>query len=291
MAQRYFDKFPIITYSNTQVVDITRRTTLLEKTIQNPYVFYPYEISENERADQFSARYYEDQYRSWIVYFSNKIVDPYYEWYLSDNEFYDFIVKKYGDYYTAETRIKYYKNNWVGKDDITVSSYNALVPSMIKYWEPKTGASNKITGYTRKQIDWTLNTNKILAYTVSNTNFIQDEVCTIHFDNYHIGKGQVLSTANNYVYLRHVSGNFIDGGDVQISNNISYVYGHDSKVNTYFTDIVCTANNIPDEEIIYWDPVTYLEYETDKNEFNKTIRVLDSDLKQVIADNLRDLLK
>ena len=298
MAQRYFDKFPTITYSNTEVVDITRRTAMLEKTVQNPYVFYPYEISENERADQLSARYYEDQYRSWIFYVSNKIVDPYYEWYLSNDEFYNFIVKKYGDYYTAETRVKYYKNNWIGQDDILISSYNALVPSMIKYWEPKVGAFNKITGYTRKQVDWTINTNKILSYTVSNTSFIKDEICTIFFDNYHSGKGQVLSyvqdtanTANSVVYLQHVSGDYITSPNAQISNNVSYVYGHDSHVNTYFTNVVSVANNISDEETIYWSPVTYLEYETDKNEFNKTIRILDSDLKQVIADNLRDLLK
>ena len=298
MAQKYFDKFPIVTYSNTEVVDLTRRTAMLDKIIQNPYVFYPYEISENERPDQLSARYYDDQYRSWIFYISNKIVDPYYEWYMSNDEFYNFIVKKYGNYYTAETRIKYYKNNWVGKEDISVNSYDALPAGEIKYWEPKIGASNKITGYYRKQNEWTINTNKILAYTVSNTSFVNDEVCTIYFDQYHSGKGQVVSyvvdtanTANSVVYLHHVSGDYYLSNTVQISNNVSYIYGHDSQVNTFFTNVICTANNIPDDEVIYWDPVTYVEYETDKNEFNKTIRVLDSDYKQIIADNLKDLLK
>ena len=179
--------------------------------------------------------------------------------------------------------------NWVGQDDISVGAYNSLAPNTIKYWEPKLGASNKITGYSRKQVDWTVNTNKILAYNVTNTNFITDEVCTIFFDNYHSGKGQVVSTANNIVYLHHVSGNYITSDTTQIVNAVSYIYGHDSHVNTYFTGVMCTANNIPDEEVVYWEPVTYLEYETDKNEFNKTIRILDSDFKQVIADNLKDL--
>ena len=238
MAQRYFDKFPTISYSNTTVVDITKRTAMLERSIQNPYIFYPYEITDNERADQLSARYYEDQYRSWIFYFSNKIVDPYYEWYMSNDEFYNFIVKKYGDYYTAETRIKYYKNNWVGQDDISVGAYESLAPNTIKYWEPKLGASNKITGYSRKQIDWTVNTNKISAYNFSNTNinFVTDEICTIFFDKYHSGKGQVLSTANNIVYLQHLSGY---SSDNTLIITDSYLYGHDSKVNTHFTDVVC----------------------------------------------------
>ena len=279
MGQRYFENFPTITYSNTEVVDLTRRTAMLEKVIQNPYVFYPYEISENERADQLSARYYEDQYRSWIFYISNKIVDPYYEWYMSNDEFTNFIIKKYGDYYTAESRIKYYKNNWVGQEDISVSAFDSLPASLLKYWEPKIGSANKIAGYSRKQVEWTLNTNKILAYTVSNTQFTIDEVCTIYFDAYHSGKGQVLSyvqdtanTANSVVYLQHVSGDYYLSNTVQISNNVSYIYGHDSQVNTYFTGVICTANNISDEESVYWSPVTYIDYETDKNEFNKTIR-------------------
>ena len=123
--------------------------------------------------------------------------------------------------------------------------------------------------------------------------------CILYFfDKYNLGKGQVLSyvkdsanTANSIVYLQHVSGTYFPSGTVQISNNVSYIYGHDSNVNTYFTNVISTANNISNEETVYWEPVTYLEYETDKNEFNKTIRVLDSDLKQIVSDNLRDLLK
>ena len=72
MAEKYFEKFPVITYSNNQVVDITKRVALLERVSSNPYVFYPYEITSNERADQLSTRYYGDAYRSWIFYISNK---------------------------------------------------------------------------------------------------------------------------------------------------------------------------------------------------------------------------
>jgi hypothetical protein len=61
-------------------------------------------------------------------------------------------------------------------------------------------------------------------------------------------------------------------------------------VNTVFTTSTVVSSNIPAEEEIYWRPVTYLQYEEDKNEFNKTIRILDSRLKQVAVDNLTDLL-
>ena len=294
----YFRSFPFISYANNVCINITARTKLLETVKANPSLYYPLDINDGSRADQVAQTQYNDPYKSWILYYSNEIIDPYYEWYMSNDEFTNFIVKKYGDYYTAESRIKFYKNNWVGQEDISVSAFDSLPASLLKYWEPKIGSANKIAGYSRKQVEWTLNTNKILAYTVSNTQFTIDEVCTIYFDAYHSGKGQVLSyvqdtanTANSVVYLQHVSGDYYLSNTVQISNNVSYIYGHDSQVNTYFTGVICTANNISDEESVYWSPVTYIDYETDKNEFNKTIRVLDSDYKQIIVDNLKDLLK
>lgn len=298
MPDKYFSAFPIVTYSNTEVVDITVRTTMLDKVITNPYVFYPYEIDSNERADQLSARYYEDQFKSWILYLSNKITDPYYEWYMNENEFVEFITKKYGTYYSAQSKTKYYKNNWENDGDITVSRYDSLTAGQQNYYEPLIGTSNKVIGYARKKIDWKTNTNKVVSYTVSNTNFIKDEICTVYFDQYNSGQGQVVSvvtdtsnTANSLVYLQHMSGSYYLSNTVQISNNISYVYGHESNVNTLFTGVLSSANNLSDEEENYWVPVTYLEYETARNEYNKTINVLDSNLKDTMVDNLKDLLR
>lgn len=298
MAEKYFEKFPTVTYSNTEAVDITRRVAALERVVSNPYVFYPYEITSEERADQLSYRYYNDAFRSWIFYLTNKITDPYYEWYLSENQFAEFVVKKYGSFYDAETKIKYYKNNWENDDNLSVSAYNALTTEMQNYWEPSYGSGNRIDFYTRKQIDWKTNTNKIIRYKVSNTSFIVDEICDVFFNNYASGKGQVLcintdeaNTANSEVYLQHVSGNFYTTNTITITANVSYIYGTESKVNTFFTSVFAVSNNLSEEVANYWTPVTYLEYETEKNEFNKTVNVLDSRFKQTIADNLQDLLR
>jgi hypothetical protein len=144
--------------------------------------------------------------------------------------------------------------------------------------------------YKRKQIDWKTNTNKIVQYTVSNTSFIKDEICYINFSNENYGRGQVLSVSNNKVSICHVSGVYKNSATVSITSN-SYIYGSESSVNTVFTSSNVVSSNIPVEEEAYWKAVTYLEFEEDKNEFNKTIRVLDNRLKQVAVDNLTDLLK
>lgn len=297
MPQKYFDKFPIVNYSNNNVVDITRRTVLLERVSTDPLVFYPYEISSDERADQLSHRYYEDPYRSWILYLSNKIVDPYHEWYLSNDEFEEFVVKKYGSYVNAVEKIKYYRNNWENVEDIDSDFWNALPKTLQNYWEPKIGVNNRITGYKRKQIDWKTTTNKIVSYTTNNANYIVDEIVDIVFDTYNKGRGQVLTiksdsanTANTTVYLQHMSGSFITDANVGITAS-SYLYGRESTVNSIFTAVSSCANNLSEEELSYWKPVSYWEHENEKNEFNKTVRVLDSNFKQTISDNLRDLLR
>lgn len=290
MPSRYFDKFPKITYSNNEVVDITKRTALLNKASSNPYIFYPYEIDSNERADQLSYRYYDDPFKSWILYLSNKITDPYYEWYMHDNEFIDFLTKKYGSYYDAQTKILYYVNDWENSDEIDISTYNALTTGMKNYWKPDSSNNGRIISYSRKQVDWKTNTNKIIEYTVNNSNnFIMNEICYIHLDQLSSGKGQISSITGNKIYLQHVSGDFYTSETITISGN-SHIIGSESNSNTVITNLQAVANNIAEEEIVYWKPITGLDYEMQKNEFNKSVRVIDSNFKQVMVDNLTELM-
>lgn len=290
MTSRYFEKFPTITYSNNVVVDITKRVTLLDKVSRNPYVFYPFTIESQERADQLSYRYYNDPEKSWILYLGNKITDPYYEWYLSEDEINELAVKKYGSFYSAQNKIKYYRNDWENKEPITRSEYNALTASQKKYWNPNYGGGSFIINYVRKETDWISTTNKIISYTVSNTNFVIDEICNIRLAGDNIGKGQVIATTNNHVYLHHVYGSFFTSDQISISNT-SYIYGTESNCNAVVTAVTALANNISEEELVYWKPITYYEYEVEKNEYNKSIRVIDKAQSQKVVDELKKLMR
>ena len=64
---RYFENFPTIEYANTQVVDITKRVAVMDSVLGQPYAFHTYEIAQFERPDQFSNRYYNDSFKSWIL--------------------------------------------------------------------------------------------------------------------------------------------------------------------------------------------------------------------------------
>lgn len=290
MADKYFDKFPLITYSNNTVVDITKRVALLDRVSRNPYTFYPFTIESQERADQLSNRYYKDTFKSWLIYLSNDIVDPYYEWYLSEDEMQEFVSKKYGSLYSAQNKIKLYRNNWENVEPISRSEYNALTAVQKKYWTPNYGTGASIINYTRKETDWYTTTNKIVSYAVSNTSFIKDEICNIRLSGEYIGKGQVVSTSNSYVYLQHVYGSFFTSDEVVLSGS-SYIYGTESNCNTVVTSVTAIANNLHEEELVYWKPITYYEYEVEKNEYNKSVRLLDSRNAITAVNDLRNLLR
>ena len=97
MATNYFDNFPKVYYSNTICRDLSRRVSIDNNTdIQGSLdVFYPYEIKDYLRADHISEYYYNRSELDWLIYLTNKVVDPYYEWYLNDLQFQSFINEKY----------------------------------------------------------------------------------------------------------------------------------------------------------------------------------------------------
>jgi len=287
---RYFENLPQITYANAQVVDITARAVLLERVSNNPLVFYPYDLSVFERPDQLAYRYYDDPYKSWMIYISNKIVDPYYEWYMSDNEFTDFLITKYGNVESCYDKIVYYRNNWAESDvKLSPAAYKALTANLIEYWEPVYTSGNTISSYARKKTDWTINTNKIVKYTVSNSQFTNNEIVNVQFSPTNKGTGQICYTNASTIFVYHTTGVTVSNSTVTITAN-SYIYGRESKVNTAFSNSVAVVSNLAPEEEVYWKAVSIYDYETERNEYNKSVRLIDNRLSQQVVNELKNLM-
>jgi len=95
MATKYFENFPIINYEGKRVRDITRRSSFVRAVSNNPYVYYPYTVKENERAEDIALDYYGSVEYVWLIYMANNIIDPYYEWPMDTQTFNDYLVSKY----------------------------------------------------------------------------------------------------------------------------------------------------------------------------------------------------
>lgn len=289
MAEKYFERFPIILYNGAPVRNITERAVVLNSVYNSPVFYYSYDIQQSEQPDEIADRYYQDEYMGWILHLTNKVVDPYYDWYLDQATFDDFIIKKYGSLSNATSKIKHYRNNWYADENmISETIFQSLYPTIKRFYEPVYGDilfSTTPLGYKRKQIDWKLTTNSIVQYATNGSSFITDEIVDVYNNTTIIGQGQVCGKSTLQLSIQHTSGNVTETG------SLHYVMGRESKNKILYTTAILVSNNILPFESNYWSPVYYYDYETEINEKNKSIQVLKKQYSGQIASELKALLK
>lgn len=295
MAEKYFIKFPRIEYGGMQAVNITARPQLLNSVRGNPFLFYPYEIKEGERPDQLAERYYSDPYMAWLVYLSNQIIDPYYDWNMSYSEFSAFIRKKYGSIETAQETIKFYRNNWADAEEITPERFAALSVEELKYWNEVTGVGGAIIAYERKKIDWVLNTNRTVHYKLSaaTTLTVGERVTITYESGAKAGSGTVISQSDStHVDVYHVAGYYypVDADTAATGITGATITGVSSAATAGITEYSVLGASLTGAEEVYWTPVYAYEWEEEKNSKNRSIKLLDSKFGQQTAQELKALL-
>ena len=292
MAETYFKNFNLINYANNVAVDLTERVVVINNLEKNPYLFYPTDITQGARPDQYANELYNDPYASWILYLTNDIVDPYYDWYLNDYQFNEFVGKKYGSVEKAQQKITYYNNNWVNQQPISQAAFESLPASQQKYWIPTYDNFGRIFEYQRQKIDWHASTNYVVSLDITgSSNFTYDEIVSIKYTDQSSGKAQVAYSNSSTVVIRHCLGDFFPRQEEDIIvSETSYVYGTESQSNCIITKCTFVANNIPSDEYSYWESVSYYDVEQAKNEGNKTIRILQPQYTPQFIRNTKQLL-
>ena len=292
MVDSYFKNFQRISYANSVALNITDRIKVLDSVAQNPYAFYPMDIQDGTRADQVANRVYGDPFRAWILYLGNQIIDPYYQWYLTPEQFNAYLLDKYSPLplATLQQQVQFYRNNWysTASPTLSVSAYDALDFQLRKFFEPNYNGSSSIINYQRKQADWVLSTNEVISYSANGAGFTNNEIVTVNYVDGPVttGNGQVAFSSNTNLTIQHVIGSPL-GGTISGS---SYVYGTQSGANVAFTAATLIANNIPAVEAPYWNAVATYDYENELNEYNKSILVLDPRFVGTAVFELKNLL-
>ena len=106
---KYFDLIPTIKYNingttsieYTTFTNIFIRQKLTQMAREKAFIYYPYVIEDGERPDTLAHEYYGDVKYTWVIFFANDIVDPFFEWPLSVKQMNDFLTKKYDSVATA----------------------------------------------------------------------------------------------------------------------------------------------------------------------------------------------
>jgi hypothetical protein len=293
MSERtqYFKKFPITVYNGQPVINILRRVDFNENVKNYLTSFYSYTLSTDDRIENIAFEYYDDVDLDWILYHANDIIDPRFDVPLSYGSFDEFINKKYGSKRRALREVLYYKNNYEGDDQIlSVGGYNSLSANIKKYYSPVNNALG-IVGYERAKLDFIASTNKMLSLTLNdiNGNFIKDEVIFKNNDTTNIAQICFISfnaIDEQVTTIQHVQGNFLSNTNYTITGETS-----GATANVVASEVKLLFNTIPEDEQVFYKPITVFEHEEKLNEQKRNIYLIDNGYKDALNKQLTDIMK
>jgi hypothetical protein len=284
MAGKYFTNFPLDVYSNSVSTNILTKIGFQEKLNERFYVFHPYTIKEGDRPDTIAYLYYGDPMLDWIVLFSNNIVDPYYDWYMDTNTFRRFINDKYGSISNAQSKVKFYRSNYLTDFSVlSLLTYNNLSENKKKYWNPILSATGSVSGYERKREEIIHSTNMVKQLNITlqgNTPFSVDE------NAYQLSG--VSTTAIGGVKVANSSTLIVDSIQGTFANTTT-VKGSTSGANASVLSIVNLSTTIPSDELLYYEPVSFYDYENELNEKKKNIKLLDASYVPTVLQIFKEL--
>jgi len=91
-----FQKYPTVQYDGRILCNIAIRLDFINRIKNNVSLFQFINLSDNDRPEDIAQRYFGDSELFWIVLMLNDIVNPYYEWLLSEDRFNEYVEQKYG---------------------------------------------------------------------------------------------------------------------------------------------------------------------------------------------------
>lgn len=91
----YFKSFPTTLWDKKEMVDISRRATILNKVKGDPYGFVPYTVQDGDTIEMIAYHYYGDAELSWLILLANNIIDPYEDFFKEIGQLDQYIINKY----------------------------------------------------------------------------------------------------------------------------------------------------------------------------------------------------
>ena len=161
MAKTYFRFVPDFDYVSrlegqkniseyTRVKNLFKRAKVREDLFNDLSYFTKYKIVGNDRPDQVAFKVYGSQNYDWVVLLANNIVNFQSEWPMSQDSFYNYMIKKYG------TEVKFYEDHHYETKEVKDGLGRIVVRSglevpkdyTIKYYDTTKGSQLVATNIT-----------------------------------------------------------------------------------------------------------------------------------------------
>ena len=283
--KRFFERFPVIDYDGKPAINLMKRVDIASTVKEYYSRFYTYTIDKDDRIEHLAYNYYDDVNLDWLIYLVNDINDPYYGVVLSELDFQDFIVKKYGSLDNALQTIVHWKNNWESDDTILSSEqYNNLIADRKKYWGPIYNSFGT-SGYVRQKEDIIVTTNKYVSLNLATTANAAASVGDILIKDSNSSVYGTVAWANtSAITVQHVYGDWTAGSDYTVTKRGA------SDTYTVDADSVSVRQVINTNEEVYFSAVTSYDFEDDLNERNREVFIVDSDNASSLNKQLNDMM-
>jgi hypothetical protein len=100
---QFFDKFPTISYTLSSkkypsyeiITNILFRTAFLKEVLANSSSYTKYIVRDGDTPEILADKVYGNPEAHWIILYANQMIDPQYDWPMTTNVFYNYIVDKY----------------------------------------------------------------------------------------------------------------------------------------------------------------------------------------------------
>ena len=175
---KYFNYFPKTYYSNSNnttsldtVTNIIARFSFESEIKNNSNLFYPYDIQDGDTPEIVATKYYGSPERHWIVLLFNNIIDPQYDWPLTQRNLITYINDKYSANGAANTTPQS-GIVWSQSENNVHSYYKVITrtssdPSKNKIVEKIEVDSNTFANTITSTTTYTLDSGKTITETIT----------------------------------------------------------------------------------------------------------------------------
>lgn len=153
----YFDNFDKLQYKPTKPDPYKTATNIINSLVvkyepmYNTTLFYFHSVQDGQKPEDIAWEFYSDASLHWIIILLNNIVDPYFNWVLSQQELEAYVSSKYANVNDIHHFIDIRTSEWV--DDYDFQRYYAD-------WEAQTPLPHYISPVTNMMYESDVNNDK-----------------------------------------------------------------------------------------------------------------------------------
>lgn len=125
---------PITIIANNKQIIPVRNIFAFKNIVQdlflsNPNTVIRYRLKESETPRSLAFQLYSDEKYDWVFYCLNSIINPYYDWPLNEESFYEYIEEKYLDKQCFFLELDSFNSNFIVGETITQGNRTAIIDS------------------------------------------------------------------------------------------------------------------------------------------------------------------